>query len=231
MKYKAVIFDLFGTLVDVRSRSEYFDGLAQMASVLSVPSEEFMRLWLSTSKQRGTGIFSSIEANIEYICKELNVSAADNKVEEATSIRLNSAIHDMKVDKGGTEVVSHLKSKGYKVALISNCSPDVPILWEGLPFARLFEATVFSCLVGLQKPDPRIYRLAAEKLHVESESCLYIGDGDGDELAGAASAGMHPVLIRNPHEDPNDVLRAASISQEWNGPVIASLKEVLTLLK
>lgn len=231
MKYKAVIFDLFGTLVDVFSRREYYSVLAEMALLLSVPQAEFARLWLGTAKQRGTGLFPSIEANIEYICQELDVSIADDKVKKATLVRFNSVVRSMSVDKGGIEVTSRLKSEGYGVALVSNCSPETPVIWEGLPFAPMFDVTVFSCLVGLRKPDPRIYHLAAEKLCVKPESCLYIGDGDGDELFGAADVGMHPVLISNPQEDHSDAFRNGIISKEWDGPVVTSLKEVLTLLE
>ncbi len=231
MKYKAVIFDLFGTLVDVYSRRKYYQMLEEMALILSVPQAEFTRLWFGTSKQRGTGIFPSIEANIELICQELGVSVADNKVKEAASVRFKSVARSMTSVKGGIEVTSRLKSEGYGMALISNCSPEAPVIWEELPFARNFDVTVFSCLVGLQKPDPRIYQLAVERLSVKPESCLYIGDGDGDELFGAAGVGMHPVLYRDSNEDPDDALRAGTISKEWDGSVISSLKEVLTFLE
>ncbi len=231
MKYKAVIFDLFGTLVDVFSRREYENMLIEMSSILSVPYEEFTRLWFGTAKQRGTGIFRSLEASIEYICKELKVHVTDAKIKEATTVRFNFTARSMTSNRGGIEVVSHLKAEGYGIALISNCSPETPTIWEDLPFARLFDVTVFSCLVGLQKPDPRIYRLAVEQLTVKPESCLYIGDGDGDELLGAASVGMHPVLIRDSGEDTSDALRAQAGSQEWDGPVISSLNEILSYLE
>ena len=83
----------------------------------------------------------------------------------------------------------------------------------------------------LQKPDPRIYRIAVEKLAVRPEACLYIGDGDGNELTGAAEAGMHPVLIRNPDEDRNNVIRLNYQGDDWQGPAISSLTEIYALLE
>lgn len=231
MKYEAVIFDFFGTLVDVFSRREYENMLLQMSSILSVPREEFTQLWYGTAKKRGTGIIRSIEANIEHICRELKVQVHDSQIEEVARVRFNFTVRSMTSNKGGIEVISRLKSEGYRIALISNCSSETPKIWEDLPLARLFDVTVFSCLVGLQKPDPRIYRLAVDHLAVRPESCLYIGDGDGEELLGAASIGMHPVLIRASDEDANDALRTQAVSQKWDGPVIASLKEVLELVK
>ena len=88
---------------------------------------------------------------------------------------------------------------------------------------------MFSCSVGLKKPDPRIYQLAANRLEVEPESCLHIGDGGSNELTGASKVGMHPVLIRIPSEDSADAYRIDW--EEWHGLTISSLKDVLTLLR
>ncbi len=91
--------------------------------------------------------------------------------------------------------------------------------------------TVFSCEVGLKKPDPRIYQLVAKQLAVKPESCLYIGDGSSNELSGATAVGMHPVLILDPREDSSSMHRIDAETDRWNGPVISSLKEVLELVK
>ena len=99
-----------------------------------------------------------------------------------------------------------------------------------MPFAPLVDVAVFSCLEGVQKPAPRIYQLAVERLAVRPENCLYIGDGDSQELTGASQVGMYPVLIRNPDEDSTDVHRVDYEAGEWEGPVISSLREVLTLV-
>jgi len=90
---------------------------------------------------------------------------------------------------------------------------------------------VLSSSAGVKKPDPRIYQLAVEQLAVEPKDCLYIGDGDSQELTGAAQVGMHPVLIRVPDEDSTDVYRVDAEAEDWDGPVISSLKEVLPLLE
>ena len=77
------------------------------------------------------------------------------------------------------------------------------------------------------KPDPRIYRLAAERLGVEPRDCLYVGDGIGRELPGAAEVGMTAVMIRTP-DDPRHRLHMEAA--DWPGLLVSSLTEVLTLL-
>ena len=85
--------------------------------------------------------------------------------------------------------------------MISVCSEEVPELWEETPFAGLFDSTVFSCSVGLRKPDPAIYRLALDELGVEPADAMFVGDGANDELAGAERVGMRAVLILRPEQD------------------------------
>jgi len=59
----------------------------------------------------------------------------------------------------------------------------------------------WSFLCGrCEKPDPRIYHLALERLKVKPQDCLYVGDGSSHELTGARKVGMHPVQIHVPDE-------------------------------
>lgn len=76
------------------------------------------------------------------------------------------------------------------------------------------------------KPEPRIFQIAIERLAVEPGDCLYIADGIGQELTSASQIGMQAVLIRVSGEDSYDPYR-----EDWNGPVISSLTEVLDLVE
>ena len=88
---------------------------------------------------------------------------------------------------------------------------------DGLP--RAFDAEVFSCSVGLRKPDPKIYRLALDELGVASEEAIFVGDGANDELAGAERVGMTAVMLERPGEE----------QPEWSGRIRA-LPELLDLV-
>jgi putative hydrolase of the HAD superfamily len=128
------------------------------------------------------------------------------------------------------QVLSKLKSEGYKTGLISDCSNEIPATWEKLPLAPLIDIAAFSCVEGITKPDPRIYQMVTDQLDVQPQDCLYVGDGSSQELAGAARVGMSPVLIRVPGDgDYDNPYRIKSY--EWDGPKISSLSEVLRLLE
>jgi putative hydrolase of the HAD superfamily len=229
MKYEAVIFDLFGTLVPNLHYGEYQGVLKQMASVLTVSFDAFQQLWSETARERSLGVFQTSEDNIQYICKNLKVDTDDTKLELVTKIKNNYVSNVMRPEQDTIDTLSYLRSKGMKIGLISNCSPETPLIWRETPLARLVDVALFSSSVGIRKPDPRIYRLATEQLAVKPESCMYVGDGDSQELSGAAGVSMYPVLIRLAGEDgtqPHLVNR-----EDWNGPVISSLTEIITLIE
>lgn len=227
MKYKAVIFDLFGTLVDITPWTENTNILNRMASVLSVSADDFAASWRATFDERMKGIFNNYQACIGHVCQQLGVNAKDNQIESAARIRFDMTRLEVTTPReGAVEVLSHLKANGYKTGLISNCSTETTTIWKDSPFARLIDVTIFSCLTGTKKPDPRIYQMATEKLAVNPKECLYIADGMDGELASATGLGMHALMIRVPYENDYDHYR-----EDWSGPVISSLKEVLALVR
>jgi putative hydrolase of the HAD superfamily len=230
VKHKAVIFDLWGTLVPGMPRQEYQLVLERMAASLSVPLDDFNRIWFETARERNLGTIKSIEDNIRYICEHLRVRVGDAEFRRAVQIRLEFTTRTMRPRPDAIEVLSHLKSRGFKLGLISNCSCDNPVVWKDTPFVPLFDVIVFSSSVGMVKPDPRIYLLAAEQLAVKPEDCLYVGDGASQELPGAAGVGMTPVLIRVSGDgDEDNPYRIKS--DEWGGLRVSSLSEVLKLLE
>ena len=231
MKYQAAIFDLFGTLVDIYYHDDYYNALDSMISALKAPRDEFVKLWLGTVDGRVIGVFRTLEENLEYICRELNVQVTGLQIEKAKQIRFDYVANALTPREGTIETLSHLKSDGYKIGLVSNCSSEPPLLWKDTPFAHLFNVTVFSSVAGVQKPNPRIYLMAAEQLKINPKDCLYVGDGDSHELTGAADVGMYPVLIRPAHEDSTSAMRSNPEIDSWSGTVISSLKEVLNLVK
>ena len=98
-------------------------------------------------------------------------------------------------------------------------------MWPETPFHGLFDSTVFSCSVGMKKPDPAIYALACEELGVDAADCVYIGDGFSNELSGARSCGMRPFLLAPPDEEPSDSPRCEA--RMWDGERLSSLSDVI----
>jgi putative hydrolase of the HAD superfamily len=212
---RAVIFDLWDTLVD-------FDPAAtrafqdRVAERFGRDPDEFAALWTEGRAQRESGTLRG------YL---LDLGAPEHLVDEFVGLRRDSTRTLLVPRPGALETLAELRAQGRRVGLITVCSEDVPDVWSETPFVDLFDATVFSCSVGMRKPDPRIYRLACEELGVEPDEAMFVGDGANDELAGAQRVGMQAVLIHRPGEDPPwDEVR------DWQGPRITAIPQVLSLL-
>jgi putative hydrolase of the HAD superfamily len=227
MNYSAVIFDLFGTLVD-----DFVSSVGQMhqemAAALAVPYEQFISLWGQTAKMRIIGAFETVEANIKYVCDTMNVHPGADQISKAVEIRMKYIGQALKPRPDAVTTLRQLKEQGYKLGLLSNCSIEIPILWPETAFAGFIDTPIFSSLVRMKKPDLRIYHVACERLGVKPETCLYIADGEDHELKAAANVGLHPVLIRTSSQDNRGELHQEA--REWRGPGIDSLKEVLLLV-
>jgi putative hydrolase of the HAD superfamily len=227
MKYKAVIFDLGGTLVRSPGRSDYADTTRKMASTLNAPVEEFTRLWFEHGEDLGKGVFTGHEALIRHVCAQLGVNTEDHLVIAAANIPYNLTKQAITVPRDDAmNVLKQLKLNGYKTGLISDCTPAVPEIWNETPFADFIDVAIFSCYVGMNKADTQIFRLAIKELAVKSRDCVYVADGIRRELANASKLGMFAIQIRVPAEIDDNPLR-----ENWHGPIISSLKEVLDLVK
>jgi len=230
---KGVIFDLFGTLVDNHSfpgfPSATWRGIqAEMAVAVAVDPIAFTNIWDTTWRERATGAFPTLEACIHHVCQRLGVNAAASAVAAAAELRMDYLRRSLVPRPDAVETLAALNAAGLPVVVISNCVPDVPLLWESTPLAPHVHAPIFSSVVGLMKPDPRIYRLACQRLNASPEQCLYVADGEGGELAAAAAIGMRATLIRSSYSDPPGFRRPHV--EPWTGPEIAYLREVLELL-
>ena len=228
MRVRAVVFDLFGTLVPEFPLPEWDAMFRAMAVALDADPVDFRREWDQTVVERQTGVFRDIEENVRAICRRLGVVPTEDAVARALEIRAELYGRRFQPQPGAVETLSWLRDHGFRTALVSQCTPDTPALWHASPMADLIEVLVFSSEVGLRKPDPAIYLAATEPLGVDPTACLYVGDGSYRELSGAAAVGMTPVRIVD-RSEPDAVLRPDR--DDWEGTTIDSLNEVIALLE
>jgi putative hydrolase of the HAD superfamily len=227
MKYDAVIFDLFGTLVDIFSLEEYRVFIKDMCAVLGVSPADFMSRWDEKADERALGQVPVAE-QLRVLCEGLGVEVTPERLERAVEMRVDF-VRGVLVPRGdAASTLAALRERGLKVGVISDCSEEVVAAWPSTPLAPLVHEAVLSAAVGLKKPDPRVYELACERLGVTPEKCLFVGDGGSRELTGATAAGMEAVLIRVPGDAGDDAFRRDA--EEWDGARVAALQEVLELV-
>jgi epoxide hydrolase-like predicted phosphatase len=99
----------------------------------------------------------------------------------------------MEPDQAMIDGVLAARAAGVRTALLSNSWGDDR--YDRAELARLFDAWVISAEVGIRKPDPAIYELAAERLGLPPEQCVFVDDLPGN-LKPARALGMATVVHR-----------------------------------
>jgi putative hydrolase of the HAD superfamily len=207
-----VIFDLWNTIA-VWPEDLWAETRPQVAEHLGLTVEEFESRWYGElAHMREMGPMSDVLSLFD-------LSSED--VERVTALRREVTRKGLVPVPGAVETIAALRERGLKTGLITVCSEDVVSLWEETDFHGLFDAEVFSAAVGLRKPDPRIYRIALEKLGVEASDAMFVGDGANDELGGAERVGMTAVGVESP---------TGELPDDWAGPRIRELPELLKLV-
>ena len=223
----AVIFDLFNTLTAPIDEAEFSSSLTEMAQALGADPGAFTQAWFRLWRERFAGVFPTGEACVQGVCESIGIQAAETATSRAAQIRIEFSRRTLQPRQDAVPTLTRLRSAGYKLALISDCSPEVPILWASTPFAPAIDEPLFSCVEGLVKPDPSIYLRACVRLGVELEACVYVGDGGNRELSGARQVGMRSILLKPPGEASAQYDSEAST---WHGETIEALGEIPRLL-
>jgi putative hydrolase of the HAD superfamily len=228
MRYRAVIFDLFGTLVRGFARQEYDQVNALMAAAVGIPFSDFWDLVAETGHGWYSGQYSSKEVRLQDICRRWDVRADTAQIARAAGYHYEFMAAALIPEPEVLEALGALKSRGLRLGLITNCGPCVPLVWSRSPLARLIDEPVFSCEERATKPDAGIFLSACHRIQVQPAECVYVGDGSSEELTGAQSAGMLPVLKRADLRDAYD--RHRPEVEGWRGLAIDETSELPDLL-
>jgi putative hydrolase of the HAD superfamily len=121
---------------------------------------------------------------------------------------------------GALDAVSELKRRGLRLGVVSNAEGTVARNLDDAGYKGAFETVVDSHLVGVEKPDPAIFRIAMERMSLHADRAIYVGDLPHVDVEGAKAAGIAPVLL-----DRHDLYADVDV------PRIRSLRELPQLIE
>lgn len=120
-------------------------------------------------------------------------------------------------------VLDQLKSRDYKIGLISNWDLSARKLLEKFKLNTYFENIIISSEVGIEKPRAEIFHTALNLANVSSEESIYIGDNYYDDVIGSSRVGMQSILINR--------FGKKGIEEINHDSVISSIEELPQLLE
>ncbi|RKN36400.1 HAD family hydrolase [Micromonospora musae] len=215
---RPLVFDLFHTLLD-GADDERDRMIGEMAVAIEVPPLALVAAYHASWRERLVGW--GVEETIRVLARRLGHDPTDAQVSRAATLRRSFARRTLDTATDATlTVLDRLRAEGHRLALLSNATAESAAAWPRSRLASRFDVVVFSCEVGLAKPDPEIYRRTAARLGVEPAACVFVGDGADGELDGAEAAGM-TALRTTEHKDTDP---------SWRGPVIGGLGDLPALL-
>lgn len=187
---KAVVFDMYETLITLYESPLYFG--TQMALDAGIEEDKFQKLWSEAEEDRTIGNIT-LEEILEKILKE-NDCYSESKMEYIVRKRIKckeEAFEHLHAEI--LPMLRALKEKGILIGLISNCfSEESEVIKKSILYS-FFDAVCLSFDEGMQKPDQAIFNRCLEKLNVQADECLYVGDGGSCELEAAKMLGMKAV--------------------------------------
>ena len=221
---RAVLLDLFNTLVPGGSQADRDCVSKQMADELGVDRDAFASLVRSTFDARTRGRLGDLRETTRWMARNLGGAPSEDSIERATALRVQLT-RDLHSKTWAIPTLSALRSGGMVLGLVSDCSAETPMIWPSTALSPYFQAVSFSCVTGHRKPEPAAYLVASDALGVEPRNCVFVGDGGSRELSGAAALGMTAIRFLPPSFDRGEVI---DNDPSWAGPGITDLFELVT---
>ena len=185
---RAVLFDLFETLItESRTRPA---GVSSLGPALGCERAAFRARWKAIRPAVMVGHLPFRQALCE-IATSLGGHADEDTLQRMTDERIRVKAEPFKpIEDQILTMIGALRSRNLRLGVISNGFPEDVAAWPACALASSVDCAIFSCEVGLAKPDAQIYLEATRRLQVNVGDTWFIGDGLHDELRGAEQAGL-----------------------------------------
>lgn len=193
-KYRAVVFDLYDTLVTIDPQ-EYVTVKRTMAETLGVDPEEFLRAWKRYTRQAALGEIHTVEDRLARVTNDFGLQLNQQLLVDLAN--RERVLQEERVRKlpGCDEVLAWISNKGLKLALGTNTSSVSKTVLGILGIKHWFDVILYSFECNLVKPDLSFYWKISELLGLASRECIFVGDGNDRELDGAKDAGMLAIKV------------------------------------
>ena len=181
----AQIMDEEGHHIDPSTIREKLHVVADIFTTAATEGE----LW-STSPERSRRFWDRV---YRRLLEELGVPFGDGLAD-----RIYSTFTDLGNYRLFPDVLStleRLRTAGLLLGVVSNFEEWLERLLESLGVTRFFDVRVISGVEGMEKPDPRIFRLALERTRVAPEDSVYVGDSPSFDVDPARGVGMFAILL------------------------------------
>jgi putative hydrolase of the HAD superfamily len=217
-RVETVLFDAGGVLLDLDYG--YLLGLIEQRGLATCGddlcrAEALARVEIHRRVRQGAKVSGAWRAYFELVLSGVGVAAEHHApiIDALWDTHRRVGLWTAAID-GAVAVVDRLRRAGLRVGVVSNAEGQVARDLDRAGFAGRFDTVVDSCLVGVEKPDPRIFHIALERMGIPASSTVFVGDLPAVDVEGARAAGIAPILLDRHDLHANvDVPRARAIGE------------------
>ena len=192
------IFDLYGTLVDIKTDEESADVWQTACELLGESPDEWRRvreLYAKLCRSRVTvpeAEFDLCEVFSDMLAK-YGKSRGDMG-ELAWSFR-EASTRKLRLFPGVIKQLGELRKKGgvYLLSNAQSCFTRRELDMLGL--TPLFDGIIISSEVGIKKPSKDVFELALERFKLKKSECIYVGNDMRDDILGASRTGLMTAYV------------------------------------
>ena len=209
-RFKAVLFDLGGTLVEYYKSSEFQDILERAMNDIqqllfdkmatTYEHDDFWKRVEEENRESGDFRVRPMEDRIVNIFQLQDFAKENAFITKLCSIFMKYIFEKSNVYPDTVPMLQEIKKLGVKTGLVSNTPWGSPaILWREelgrLGILKYFDITVFCRDVGWRKPASQVFTRALSMLKLDAKDCLFVGDDPRWDVSGPRAIGMDAVLI------------------------------------
>ncbi|XP_007529640.1 acyl-CoA dehydrogenase family member 10 isoform X2 [Erinaceus europaeus] len=193
--YRAVIFDMGGVLIPSPGKVA-----AEWETQNHIPSGTILKALVMGGENGPWMKYMRGEITTENFLQEFGKHFSEMSKTSVPVDSFFSLLTSERVAKQFpvmTEAITQIRAKGLQTAVLSN-NFYLPNGKSFLPLNRKqFDVVVESCLEGICKPDPRIYKLCLERLGLKPSESIFLDDLEPN-LKAAACLGIHTIKVNDP---------------------------------
>jgi putative hydrolase of the HAD superfamily len=237
MPIKAVLFDMFDTLMMIERDHEFYSpSLMRMyrylkSNGIDVPFEKFNAAYVEARDRlyaEANPVWGEPHFNVR-ISEALKLLGYDYEISDPIVTGATGEFSDefmtfVRIDKEAEPMLRNLYSK-YKLGIVSNFAiPECILkLLKDSNIEQLFDVVVVSGAINKRKPSAEIFRRALKLMGISASEAMFVGDTIDADIEGAKAVGMKAIYIERREQKPSE--------ESQPDQTIKSLKELPLIIE
>ena len=204
---KGYLFDYGGTLDTAGCHWGKFIWHGYERCLVPVAWEDFREVYVLTERKLGKGedilpsftfrktLETKLRMQLSFL-RERQALPQEYQAEEALAALLDDLYGEVRRQMDVSRQVLRKLSERAPVALVSNFYGNLPTVVEEMRIADCFQTVVESAAVGIRKPAPQLFQLALERLGLQAEETIVVGDSLKNDILPARSLGCQAAWLK-----------------------------------